>query len=103
MCGLAKESQAEVDRRLKQLWSRLNALATQLEEMSNALEQFQRYSYQYNIKIIGLPETNMHDSASDTSAMCLNLLKWELKSLIAIDIAHRISTRNATSGPKKYL
>ena len=60
---------------LNELWSWLSALTTLVEEMSNALKQFLRYSYQYNIKIIGLPETNVQESASETSVMCLNLFK----------------------------
>ena len=50
-----KVAQAEADTRLQQLWSRLDTLTARVEEMSIALEQFQRYSYQYNIKILGLP------------------------------------------------
>ena len=93
-----KESQTVADRRLNELWSRLDALATRVEEMSNTLEQFQRYSYKYNIKIIGLPETNAQESASETSAMCLNLFKAAGVDISDqdIDIAHRISARIAT-------
>ena len=100
-----KESQAVAVERLNELWSRLDALATRVEEMSNTLEQFQRYSYQYNVKIIGLPETNAQESASETSAMCLNLFKAAGVDISNhdIDIAHRISTRIATSGPRPVI
>ena len=94
-----QESQTVADRRLNELWSRLDALATRVEEMSNTLEQFQRYSYKYNNKIIGLPETNAQESASETSAMCLNLFISDQD----IDIAHRISARIATSGPRPVI
>ena len=68
--------------------------------MSNTLKQFQHYSYQYNIKIVGLPETTTLESASETSAMCLNLFKAAGVNISThdIDIARRISTRIATSG-----
>ena len=100
-----KVAQAEVDTRLQQLWSRLDALTARVEEMSIALEQFQRYSYQYNIKILGLPETTTHESASETSEMCLNLFKAVGVdiSIHDIDIAHRIPTRNSTSGPRAVI
>ena len=86
-----KESQAVAVERLNELWSRLDALATRVEEMSNTLEQFQRYSYQYNVKIVGLPETNAQESASETSAMCLNLFKAAGVDISNhdIDIAHQ--------------
>ena len=92
-------------KRLNELWSRLVALATRIEEMSNTLERFQRYSYQYNVKITGLPETNAQESASETSAMCLNLFKAAGVDISNhdIDIAHRISTRIATSGPRPVI
>ena len=100
-----KVAQAEADTRLQQLWSRLDALTARVEEMSIALEQFQRYSYQYNIKILGLPETTTHESASETSEMCLNLFKAVGVdiSIHDIDIAHRIPTRNSTSGPRPVI
>ena len=88
------------DGKLSELWSWHDALASRVEEMSNTLKQFQHYSYQYNIKIVGLPETSMQESASETSAMCLNLFKAAGVDISThdIDIAHRISTRIATSG-----
>ena len=98
-----KKSQAVTDRRLNELWSRLDALATRVEEMSNTLEKFQHYSYQYNINITGLPETNTQESASETSAMCLNLFKAAGVDISDQDIAHRISTRIATSGPRPVI
>ncbi|XP_044175115.1 uncharacterized protein LOC122958360 [Acropora millepora] len=100
-----KVAQAEADTRLQQLWSRLDALTARVEEMSIALEQFQRYSYQYNIKILGLPETTTHESASETSEMCLNLFKAVGVdiSIRDIDIAHRIPTRNSTPGPRPVI
>ena len=100
-----KVAQAEADTRLQQLWSRLVALTTRVEEISIALKQFQHYSYQYNIKILGLPETNTHESACKTSEMCLNHFKAAgVKiSIHDIDIAHRIPARNATSGPQPVI
>ena len=41
---------------LKQLWSRLNLMSSRVEKIGDSIEQLQRYSFQYNIKIIGLPE-----------------------------------------------
>ena len=47
--------------------------------MSRNLDQFLRYGYQYNIKILGFSE-HTSESASTTTALCLKLSKlreWE--------------------------
>ena len=87
---------------LKQLWSRLNLLSSRVEQIGDSIEQLQRYSFQYNIKIIDLPESELQESASKTVSLCINLFKAagiEISNQ-DIDIAHRIPTRTATSGPR---
>ena len=87
---------------LKQLWSRLNLLSSRVGKIGDSIEQLQRYSFQYNIKIIGLPKSETHESASQTASLCINLFKVagiEISNQ-DIDIAHRIPTRIATSGPR---
>ena len=76
-----------------------NFLSKRLEEIGKSIELIQRYSYQYNVKIVGLPEIKASESASDTTTLCLSLFQAagvEI-SIQDIDIAHRIPTRNATS------
>ena len=51
---------AESVNSLKKLWSRLNLLSSRVEKIGDSIEQLQRYSFQYNIKIIGLPESETH-------------------------------------------
>ena len=87
---------------LKQLWSSLDLLSSRVGKMGDSIEQLQRYSFQYNIKIIGLPESETHESASQTASLCTNLFKAagiEISNQ-DIDITHRIPTRIATSGPR---
>ena len=87
---------------LKQLWSRLNLLSSRVGKIGDSIEQLHRYSFQYNIKIIGLPESETQESASQTASLCINLFKAagiEISNQ-DIDIAHRIPTRIATSGPR---
>ena len=77
----------------------LNVLSKRVEEIGKSIELIQRYSYQYNVKIVGLPEIKASESASDTTTLCLSLFQAagvEI-SIQDIDIAHRIPTRNATS------
>ena len=47
---------SEVEKSLQQLWSHLKALTSRVDEVGNAIDEIQRYSYQYNVKIVGLPE-----------------------------------------------
>ena len=95
----------DADKSLKQLWSRLEALTGQVEDIAKSIDQLQRYSYQYNVKIIGLPQIDAHESASDTTTLCLGLFKAVGVEISNhdVDIAHRIPTRNATSGLKPVI
>ena len=96
------ELRAESANSLKQLWSCLNLLSSRVEQIADSVEQLLRYSFQYNIKIIGLPESEMQESASKTVSLCINLFKAAGNEISNqdIDIAHRIPTRTATSGPR---
>ena len=87
---------------LKQLWSRLSLLSFRVGKIGDSIEQLQRYSFQCNIKIIGLPERETQESASQTASLCINLFKAagiEISNQ-DIDVARRIPTRTATSGPR---
>ena len=55
-----------------------------------------------NIKIIGLPESETHESAFQTAFLYINLFKAAGIEISKqdIDYAHRIPTRIATSGPR---
>lgn len=90
---------------IEKLSSRLNLLEGQVEKVAISIEEIQRYSYQYNIKIIGLPESDMHESASTTTALCVSLFNAAGIDISSqdIDIAHRVPTRNAIPGPKPVI
>ena len=77
-------------------------MSSRVEKIGDSIVQLQWYSFQYNIKIIGLPESETHESASQTASLCINLFKTagiEISNR-DIDIAHRIPTRIATSSPR---
>ncbi|XP_068756386.1 uncharacterized protein [Montipora capricornis] len=79
-----------------------NSGHARVEQIGDSVEQLLRYSFQYNIKIIGLPESEMQESASKTVSLCINLFKAAGNEISNqdIDIAHRIPTRTAISGPQ---
>ena len=56
------------------------------------------YSYQYNLKIVGVPLVIENESAEDTANLCLKLFSalGNDISVYDIDIAHRVPQRNAT-------
>ena len=86
---------------LEELTGHFNKIATAIDEM-------QKYSYQYNLKILGLPELshqNEQESAVHSTNLCVRLFNEmgvEVKSH-DIDIAHRIPSRNSLAGPRPII
>ena len=96
-------SNSRVSVQLKQISHRLNVLSAQVERVANAINDAEEYSYQFNVKITGLPELNSSETAPETIPLCVKLFQ-EMPgaevSILDIDIAHRVSTRNESEGPK---
>ena len=95
-------SNSSVSVQLKQISHRLNVLSAQVERVANAINDAEEYNYQFNVKIIGLPELNSSETAPETSPLCVKLFQemGAEVSILVIDIAHRVSTRNESKGPK---
>lgn len=90
---------------LKKLKPRLNSIDEQVETIANSIEETRRYSYKYNVKITGVPQLNSRESAVETTQLCINLfnkLGIEVNQH-DIDIAHRVSVRRASAGPKPII
>ena len=69
--------------------------------MSQTVDNAEDYSYQFNLKIVGMP-TLSNESADDSTDLCLRLFKLigtKDVSIQDIDIAHRVSQRNPTNSP----
>ena len=73
-----------------------------MDSVRDALDQVQDYSYQYNIKIVGLPERSNTESAIETSSVCVNLFKsiGAHVNIGDIDIAHRVPSRSQDGRPR---
>ena len=82
---------------LQQVKSRLLKISERCEEIAKFVDNAEDYSYQYNVKIVGLPETMPNESATTTTNLCLKLFS-EIGAtditLQDIDIAHRTPSRN---------
>ena len=82
------QTRAEAD--LKRLSARLAQVSAKVDEVGKAIDAIEEYSYQYNIKIVGVPELNSQETAMNTSKLCANLF-FEMGADVAfqdIDIAH---------------
>ena len=66
----------------------------------------QAYSYQYNIKIFGLPTFAERENSESTAKLCIQLFhSMGVKdvSMQDIDIAHRVPARKASSRPNPII
>ena len=89
---------------LKALSRRLNELSVEATRVGNAIDEVEEYSYQFNVKIIGLPEKRS-ETAAETSALCVKLFQ-EMGAevfLSDIDIAHRVPSRQQNGAPKPVI
>ena len=79
-----------------QLNKKLDNLTTRVDEIGEAIDNIERYSYQYNVKIIGIPELKLKESAQETSNLCVKLFQKMGVDITSqdIDIAHRVPSRN---------
>ena len=70
--------------------------------IANIIDEFQDHSFLYNIKVVGVPEISVDESAASTSKLCLNIFK-EMGANVTvnnIDIVHRVPSRNSNGKPK---
>ena len=67
---------AFADKEFKRLNKRLDDLYTRSNEIGSAVDKMQKYSYQYNLKILGLPESGHGRETEDVSTdLCIRLFK----------------------------
>ena len=88
---------------LSKLSTRLSELADRLDTIGATIDELQRHSYQFNVKILGVPEASPRETALDTSHMCVKLFQSmgaESVTLQDIDIAHRVPPTNPSANPQ---
>ena len=98
-----KRFNTSTKQQISNLSTRLTDLTIKVDKLSNMIEEAQQYSYQYNIKLMGVPELKPKESAIETSQLCEQIFKamGVNASLQDIDIAHRVATRNPNSDQTK--
>ena len=89
---------------LKALSRRLNKLSAEVSRVGNAIDEVEEYSYQFNVKIIGLPEKSS-ETAAETSALCVKLFQEMGAEVFPsdIDIIHRVPSRQQNGAPKPII
>jgi prefoldin subunit 5 len=71
------------------------------EEVESAIHAIEQYSYKYNVKIIGVPQTSTNESSEVTAMLCLEIFKAmgvQVLTIQDIDTAHRVPKRRNFSG-----
>jgi len=97
------ESESDIQSELRATRKRLDDIEEGLGELEGAVEEFQDYSYSFNIKILRVSELSDREKAEDTSNLCVNSFNkmGAEVSIRDIDIAHRVSLRDTSRmGPK---
>ena len=93
------QSKTCVEEDLGRFFRRLDLLERNVDRIDRAIDDMLHYSYQYNLKIVGVPQINENESAQDTANLCLKLFSalGNDISFFDVDIAHRVPQRNATT------
>ena len=71
---------------------KLDLLAKDVNRIDKAIDDILSCSYQYNLKIIRVPQIKGNESAYETTNLCLKMssaLGYDISAL-GIDIAHRV-------------
>ncbi|XP_032231185.1 uncharacterized protein LOC116614368 [Nematostella vectensis] len=85
----------EVDAALNSFQAKLGTLVDKVDSKGKEIDGATAYSYQYNLKITGVPQMSDKENADQTTSLCLHLFSKigvEMDDY-EIDIAHRIPTR----------
>ena len=93
------QSKTSLEEDLGRYSRRLDLLEKNFDRIDKAIDDIPHYSYQYNLKIVGVPQINENESAEDTANLCLKLFSSLGNDISSsdIDIAHRVLQRNATT------
>ena len=71
---------------LKRLSARLVLVESKVDAISNAIDEIEDYSYQFNVKFTGVPETSVNESSRSTSSLCIKLFNGMGAEVTILDI-----------------
>ena len=96
----------EAERQIQKLISRVDEISVLCDNIRKSLEASETYSYQFNIKIVGVPTVAERETSQQTADLCLKLfaaLGVDQVSLNDIDTAHRVPSRVAPNRPNAII
>ena len=93
------KSKEEIARESLKLKSRLESIESNLNTIAKAIDDIMSYSYQYNIKIIGVPQASDQETSVETANRRTGI--GANVSISDIDIAHRVQPRNSNRGQRQ--
>ena len=87
---------------LQRLSTKLEELKAKVDTVRSAIKEIQGFSFQYNVKIVEVPERLQDKSTASKSKLCLNILKEMGADVLMYDIdtAHRVPCRSNNDRPK---
>lgn len=90
--------QKKASTRLKELSASLNTISKKVNDLAQAIDNLEAYSYQCNLKLVGIPELS-DETATATANLCVKIFQKIGASVTIndIDIAHRVPKRSTRS------
>ena len=84
---------------IDKLSRKLDSLAKDVDRVDKAINDILSYSYQCNLKIVGVPQIKENESAYETTKLCLKMFSalGNDISALEIDIAHRVQQQAAVT------
>ena len=89
--------QKKVSTRLKELSASLNTISKKVNDLAQAIDNLEAYSYGYNLKLLGIPELP-DETATATANLCVLGASVTTND---IDLAHRVRKRSTRSEDKR--
>ena len=88
----------KVSTRLKELSASLNTISKKVNDIAEAIDNLEAYSYQYNQKLVGIPEPP-DETATAMANHCVKTFQKICASVTTndIDIAHSVPKRSTRS------
>lgn len=96
-----KSFKSAMERDFSRMSSTLKDLEEGIAKIDEAIEAIHKYSYQYNLKILGIPQKGRKETSKETIDICLKLFQGIGAEILPydIDIAHRVPSRNVNYPP----
>ena len=76
---ITKNFRENISKELDNLSDKLEAISTRVDSLDATIDDLQKYSFQYNVNIIGFPEQDEHESAETTTQLCLKLFHADIE------------------------